>query len=735
MIMRILFSLCIFLLSALSLFAQQKKIDSLENVLKNPARDTNRIIALFTLADLLRGPDPDRCIALADEAILLSTELSYGRGISGATGAKCGALVNQGKADEAIRVYNQQTPVVLRFGYVRGYCILKVKEGFVYINSGRPSDAIPVLKEAVPECEKYKQYDALSDAYRGMGMAYTAVGDHEKAAASFVEGIKAAEKGSAFVQVGFSYISLGNSQQYQKDYEGALKSFRHALVVLDSVNNDYGRSGAYISIGNIFLFQKKLDSALANYSKCLAIRERMNNDPAAVAGVKENIATVLLEQGKPEQALLYFEEGLEVFTAQSNMEGTAGSLANIGNAYLAMKKYPQAEEHFLAALKPARKAGTNNWIQESFKGLAQLYYETGRYKEAAEYKDSLIAITDIIVGEQHSAQAKEIEAKFKTQQKEEEIAHLQEVGVQQEELAAKQKQIIIAVSVGLALVFFLMLFAVRANAQRKKANAKLTEQNLVIAEKNKDITDSITYARRIQQSVLPDEDILRANAEQAFILYQPRDIVSGDFYWFRKEGTRLYVACADCTGHGVPGALVSVIGVNLLEQIITSQPTISTGELLDRLHRMMHAALHKDSLSKGAADGMDIAVLCFDSNSVEFSGASRPMLRFDGTVLTQVKGDRFSIGGVKELDGGISFATHKFQLTKGDTYYLFTDGYADQFGGSEGKKFMSKKFLELIGAHTQKNLAEQETAIEQTFRSWKGTLEQVDDVLVMGVRV
>lgn len=732
--MRILISLCIFLYSALSIFAQPAKTDSLENVLKNPVRDTNRIIALFTLADLLRASDPDRCIKLADEALLLSNELSYGRGIAGATGAKAGALVNKGKADDAIRLYDQQIPVALRYGYVRGYCILQVKKGYVYINSGRPSDAIPVLKQAVPECEKYKQYDALSDTYRGMGTAYTAVGDHEKAAGSFIEAIKAAQKGSAHTQVGYSYISLGNSQYNQKDYEGALTSYRQGLVVLDSINSDYGRSGCYISIGNVFLFQKKLDSALSNYQKCLVIRERMN-DPAAIAGVKENIATVLLEQDKPEQALIYFKEGLEVFEAQSNVEGIAGSLSNIGNAYLKLKKYPQAEDHFLAALKHARRAGLNNWIQESFLGLSKLYYETGRYKEAAQYKDSLIHITDIIVGEQHAAQSKEIEARFQNQQNEEQIAHLQEVGTQQLELAAKQKQIIIAVSVGLALVFFLMLFAVRANAQRKKANAKLTEQNVIIAEKNKDITDSITYARRIQQSVLPDEELLRANVDQAFILYAPRDIVSGDFYWFRKEGTRLYVACADCTGHGVPGALVSVIGVNLLEQIITAQPAVPTGELLDQLHRMMYTAMHKDSLSKGASDGMDIAVLCFDSNHVEFSGAARPVLRHDGTALVQTKGDRFSIGGVKELDSAVRFNTHRFPLQKGDTYYLFTDGYADQFGGPEGKKFMSKKFLELIDLHTRQNLTEQEAAIGQQFRSWKGSLEQVDDVLVIGVRV
>lgn len=734
--MRVLLSLFILLLPGFSLFAQLKKSDSLEEVLKRTVtHDTNRVIVLNKLNDLYRTSNPDRAIVLADEAIDISNQLKYGRGLTNAVSAKGSALVNKGKPDEAIKLYEDNKQVIFSYGFPRGYCLISLRVGFAYINSGRPSEAISAFKKGIPECEKYEQYDALSDMHRGTGMAYTTVGDHEKATQSFIHAIEAAEKGSLPMQVGYAYITLGNSQINQKDSIGALNSYRHALLILDTLKNDYGRAGCYICIGNVYLYQKKYDSALVNYQKCLDIRVAMNNDPVGVASVKENIATVLLEQGNPEQALPYFQEGLEVFAAANDQGGITGSYSNIGKAHLAMKNYAEAEKNYLSALGPARKANANNFIQECFDGLAKVYYETGRYKEAAQYKDSLIHITDIIVGEQHAAQSKEIEARFQNQQNEEQIAHLQEVGTQQLELATKQKQIIIAVSVGLALVFFLMLFAVRANAQRKKANAKLTEQNVIIAEKNKDITDSITYARRIQQSVLPDEELLCTNVDQAFILYAPRDIVSGDFYWFRKEGSRLYVACADCTGHGVPGALVSVIGVNLLEQIITAQPAIPTGELLDQLHRMMHAAMHKDSLSKGASDGMDIAVLCFDSDHVEFSGAARPALRYDRTSLVQVKGDRFSIGGVKELDSEVRFNTHRFPLQKGDTYYLFTDGYADQFGGPEGKKFMSKKFFELINTHMQKNLAEQESTIEQQFRSWKGSLEQVDDVLVIGVRV
>lgn len=738
MYLRRLFSLCIILFSCFSLVAQKQKTDSLLNILKHTAtRDTNRVIVLNSVAEIYKITKPDSAIELAQEAITISNELRYGRGLTNAASHKGSALISKGKYDDAIKNYDEHAPVILKYGFPRGYCMLRMRKGYAYYNSGRASDAIAAFKSAIPESEQYKQYDVLSDVQRGIGMSYTSVGDHQKATEAFIQAIQAAELSSLPSQVGYTYITLGNSQINQKDSAGALSSYRHALLILDTMHNDYGRAGCYICIGNVYLYQKKYDSALVNYNKCLQIREAMNNDPAGIAGIKENIATVLLEQGKPEQALIYFREGLEVFLTLNNQEGIAGSYANMGNAYRAMKEYTEAEKYYVAALGPARKSGSNNFIRESFKGLAEVYYQTGRYKEAAEYKDSLIRISDIIIGEQHSAESKEIEARFRNQQKEEEIAYLQETGAQQAELAAKQQQIIVAISVGLALVFLLMLVAVRANAQRKKANHQLKEQNLVIAEKNKDITDSITYARRIQQSVLPDQKVLFDNVADALIFYQPRDIVSGDFFWFRKEGQRLYIACADCTGHGVPGALVSVVGVNLLEQIVTANKSVSTGALLDELHKMMYTALHKDSLSRGSTDGMDIALICIDraKNVVEFSGASRSLLHFNGETLTQIKGHRFSIGGVKDVDGGSSFGMQEFPIRPGDACYLFTDGYADQFGGSSNKKFMSKNFTDLIAKNTQANMKSQQSILEKTFREWMGKNSQVDDVLVIGVRL
>jgi serine phosphatase RsbU (regulator of sigma subunit)/Tfp pilus assembly protein PilF len=718
--------------------AQARKVDSLTSVLKQSiVRDTNRVNTINTLAPLLVRTNPDSAILLADQAISIATEKKYGRGLGNAVSTKCSAFMVKGLHDDAISECKKHMDQVLSFGYSKGYCLLYNRIAYSNIYAGRPLDAIPIFRESAAACEKYEQYNILSDTYRGMGMAYTDIGDHNKATESLVLAIQAGEKGADSKQVAYAYITLGNSQFNQHDNAAALKSYRHSLSMLDTLRDNYGRAGCYICIGNIYLDQRNLDSALVNFQKCLDIRIAMGNDPAGVAQVKENIGQVLREQGLPEKALVLFSEGLAFFQEANHQEGIAGSYSNLGSAYFDLGNYTEAEKSFLSSIEVARRLRLNNYLQEGYSGLSKVYYETGRYKEAAEYKDSLITITDIIVGEKHSTESKEIEARFRNQQNEEEILHLQETNQQHEALGVKQKQIITAVSVGLLLAVVLMFFVVRANAQRKKINAKLSEQNILIAEKNKDITDSITYARRIQRGILPDRNILFSNTSEAFIYYNPRDIVSGDFYWLRKEGSRLYVAAADCTGHGVPGALVSVIGVNLLEQILSANKKIETGALLDQLHEMMHAALHKDSADQGASDGMDIGLICIDTQQqvVEFSGASRPAYHFNGTELVQLKGDRFSIGGVKELDSDLRFATQRFNLRAGDIYYLFTDGFADQFGGPNGKKLMSKNFFDLVSKGVSKNMTQQEALLNESFLAWKGNLDQVDDVLVVGVKI
>lgn len=272
--------------------------------------------------------------------------------------------------------------------------------------------------------------------------------------------------------------------------------------------------------------------------------------------------------------------------------------------------------------------------------------------------------------------------------------------------------------------------------------------------KNKDITDSINYSKRIQDASLSPKELKYKLFQDIFVLFKPKDIVSGDFYWYtEKDGKKLIASC-DCTGHGVPGALMSMLGNNILNRIVNEKGITSPDEILNQLHKEVRKELNQGEHS-GSKDGMDIALVVFNTeNEIEFAGAQRPLwiikktedagMKFENDPLQQlinkdyqlieIKADKFSIGGTQTETERI-FTKHKIILSKGDSIYIFSDGFVDQFGGSEGKKFMSKRFKDLLLVNYSVPMMDQEKNIIKAFESWKGSREQVDDILVIGIKI
>jgi serine phosphatase RsbU (regulator of sigma subunit) len=271
---------------------------------------------------------------------------------------------------------------------------------------------------------------------------------------------------------------------------------------------------------------------------------------------------------------------------------------------------------------------------------------------------------------------------------------------------------------------------------KQKHNALLEHKNNEISQQKEEITASITYARRIQQSVMPDERILQKSGYDYFILNKPRDIVSGDFFWLAEKNGKTYIAVADCTGHGVPGALVSVIGVNILNKILEQPGSPAPSEVLELLHVMMIQTLNKDADARDTTDGMDIALLCIDKalSKASFAGAGRPLYHHDGNMLHVVKGNRYSVAAEKS-ETESPFINIDLELKHGSAFYMSSDGYADQFGEATGKKFLSKNFHDLLSKVAFLPVKEQAKRIDEEFMKWKGNLEQVDDVLVLGIKI
>ena len=281
----------------------------------------------------------------------------------------------------------------------------------------------------------------------------------------------------------------------------------------------------------------------------------------------------------------------------------------------------------------------------------------------------------------------------------------------------------IVLSTSIGIVF---LFKLELNEGRKK-----------LAEKNKEITDSINYAKRIQSAYMPNREIFHLMFQDAFLLFKPKDIVSGDFYWFyrvQKENSHEFIrfcAVADCTGHGVPGALMSVICCNALNEVVVNNKTYETGNILNETRHIIKQNLK--SSGSGQKDGMDISLIKMDieTGDVWFSGANNPAWIIKQNELIELKADKQPIGmHANEKD----FTTQHIQIDKGDSIYLFSDGYADQFGGPKGKKFKYKQLEELLKSNFNKTMPEQYSILEDNLHHWKGQLEQTDDVCVIGIR-
>lgn len=281
-------------------------------------------------------------------------------------------------------------------------------------------------------------------------------------------------------------------------------------------------------------------------------------------------------------------------------------------------------------------------------------------------------------------------------------------------------------------------------SQKEKLEVQVAERTVELAEKNKDITDSIKYAKRIQEAMLPNLDSMLKHIPDSFVLYKPKDIISGDFYWFTEKNNLLFLAAADCTGHGVPGALMSMIGSTLLNEIINGKGIIKADDILFQLREGIIKSLKQTGADGESKDGMDISLCIVNkaNQSLEFAGANNPLwiIRNIETIETESESKLIEIKGNKQPIGiyfgeANPFTAHTIKYNTGDVIYLFTDGYADQFGGPKGKKFKYSQLQQLILNNSSAPMRQQKENLENTIKSWKGELEQIDDILVIGIKL
>lgn len=611
----------------------------------------------------------------------------------------------------------------------------------VYQDIGKLDSAYAVARRGYELSKRLKSEQGQSYFLADFGALDRFNGKYDTAIESFIKAIELAEKGKDSIHLTFLYNVIGITLFDVKDYNRSISYLKHGLLISERLKSETRLTEYYLNLGSSYSEANKVDSALYFWHKCQALAEK-NDYHDMLSAAYNNIAGFHFSRGEYEKTLEYGLKSLAIAEKYHDKQSSILYNVNIGALYAELGKHDKAHFHLDKGIALARSYGYKKLLADGYQGKAEAYELVNDYKRSLEYHKMWKDLQDSLFNLESNKQISELNAKYETEKNQQKIQLLSKESALHQSEASRQKTMRNSM-LGVSLMIAGMgLVAFRGYRQKKKANALLTEQKNEIefhreqlSEKNKDITDSINYGRRIQSALLQSPAVLLHDKEH-FLLFKPRDIVSGDFYWISEQNKLKVIAIADCTGHGVPGAFMSMIGISLLNDLVKVRKMTDPGQILDALRVGIINALNSEGSE--VKDGMDISLVVLDEQNQKllFAGANNSgiLLRRAGADLIQITltADKMPVGPHSLQKK--SFTSQSFDILPGDLLYLTTDGYADQFGGPQGKKLRSKQLKELILSVADESMDHQGKFLDEKFSEWKGDLEQVDDVCVFGMR-
>jgi serine phosphatase RsbU (regulator of sigma subunit) len=596
-------------------------------------------------------------------------------------------------------------------------------------------EAYNELKRAVPICKQYNADTLLYSTYSAMAGFCVRANSHEYALQHRKKQLEIAEKWNDSIKIGFIWGGMAMSLSGLGQNDLAIAYYRKSLpFVMRSGNIE--RVGRYhMFMGWAFTAAGQTDSAIKYLEMGFAERKKAGYVDGML-GTGNSLLGIYLPRHNFDRMREIIETMIYAYDTMNGGNARPGWDLWFGAIHEEQGHLDSALWYYKQYAANAEAAHDVNGKRLAYSHLASLLPKMGRAGEAYYYLKQYDHLNDSIKDwDTKNTMARQREI-YDVESKNAEIEQLlQETTLQQMENDEKDKQRLWLVVV-LGITTVLVLVAFLAYRQKRKSALQLFQQKQIIEEKNHDITDSIQYAKRIQQAILPSLQQIKNALPDSFVYFAPKDIVSGDFFWFNETANSYFLGVVDCTGHGVPGAMMSMIGYNFLGQIVNEKDIEQPAEVLNELHRKVLLALNKDYNTRDVKDGMDVSLIRIDKKTrkIFYSGAVRPVYIVNEGKLTEIKGDIYSVGGIKDANTQ-SFSQHEIEAAPGSCIYLFSDGYADQFGGPKGKKFKYKQLREVITANAHLPMEEQGVVLEQTFLRWKGKLEQVDDVCVVGLRI
>lgn len=561
-------------------------------------------------------------------------------------------------------------------------------------------------------------------------------------------------------------------------YNEALANYKSAYRIAKELNDTFNIANNQIEIGRVMLSLNKPDSALKILNDVLAVCEKKSSDPRFLHNVAKssyNIALVYIQKDSLDKATEFLFKAAATDSILNNKEGVA--LIRAAEIYLKLGKYDKAYYLAKKSLDTAIKYGYSLRIFQANEILYKVFEKKSDYKNAYYSLLNYKQMNDSLKDDKYIKEITRIklQTEYEAKQKQEQIEHRAKL--------ERQKLITYSVIIVLILLVAFLVYGIHTYRQKQKANRLLAKQNAEIMqqkeeissqrdeieaqrdvlvvqkdhieEQKKEIEDSIHYAKRIQNAVLPDKNNTLQILKDHFIIFRPKDVVSGDFFWTTQINNWLIATAADCTGHGVPGAFMSMLGMSFLNEIVRKKEVTNAAEILNHLRASVVEALKQTGESGTQKDGMDISIIVINrsENVFYWAGANNPLYLVTGCPslatgevnqqpeasnlqLIEIKADKMPVAIHERMD---SFTNHELKLQEGDRVYLFTDGMPDQFGGPKGKKFMHKQLKGLIADTSQLPMRDQGIVIEQALDKWIKTenknYEQVDDITVLGIRI
>jgi tetratricopeptide (TPR) repeat protein len=667
------------------------------------------------------------------------------------------AYHNNNELGKAIEYYNKSLNLKKETGDQEGALIVLNDIAVAYYDSGKYETAVNNYKESFKINEELGNKKISAVILDNIGQVYENTYQFEKAVDYYEQSLSIVHNLKDKEEEAVIHDKIGNIHMEQNNLEKAIESYQKSLDIDKDLNREENVAATLNNMGSVYYNLGKFDDAKNYYEQSLDVTKKIG-DSKQTSIALNNLGNINYDRNRFKKAIDYYKQSIEIKEGIDDKRGVAVSLHNIGNAYKGLKDFNQAIEYYKRSNDLADEISYTEVMARNNRALSEIYSLLNDYKKAYDYQklfaDAKHTITDdkiqifegvskereedkraLIASLRRQIQKQKLLAEYEAvrRQKEIEIKNLELVNVQEK---TKRQQFIIFVGfLGLIALIVFSFMVYRQYIQKKKANIELIEKNKLISYQKQQITDSIRYASRIQKAVLPPEEFITRILPQHFILNKPRDIVSGDYYWTTQREKESIIAVADCTGHGVPGAFMSMLGIAFLNEIVNKSDTAKSHEILEELRTNVMNSLHQTGREDEAKDGMDIALIIIDleSNILQFSGAHNPLYIIRNKKLQEVKADKMPIGISVRYNK--PFRNHKIQLCKDDMLYIFSDGFMDQFGGEPRKKFGFRRFRELLLQIHLKPVEEQREILDNTFIAWKGNYEQIDDIMIMGIRI